>query len=207
MDLEALNVTLSYPMLIGGLGTAGIGMIWLLVRCFRRGQPFFHRIGKPLMMVAIGLVIAAAPPIVGRLVPIDLGPRDMIVDGERHLTLTGWDRKDYSFLPQKSDAVRLQMANADVTDATIELLADFKKLQYLDVADSKVTDRGLEQIAKLPALETLYLTNTKVTAGGVEKYLTKHPTLKVIWLRGTGVTKEAAEIVKAGKQGRRVFVD
>ncbi len=207
VDLEELNVRLSYPMIAAGLALAAIGSLWLLVRLFRRGQPFFRRIAAPFMLVAIGVAIAAAPPIIGKFVPIDLGAKEKTVNGEKHLTLTGWDRKSYAFLPQKSDAALLQMGNADVTDSTVELLSDFKKLRELDVADSQVTDRGLAVIAQLPSLETLYLTNTKVTAEGVEKYLTKHPTLKVIWLRGTPVTKETAEIVKAGKPGRRVHVD
>jgi len=207
IDLEALNVKFSYPLIVGGLCAAAIGMVWLLVRCFRRGQPFFRRVAPPLILVLLGIAVAAAPSIIGRLVPIDLGPRDKIIDGERHLTLTGWDRQDYSFLPQKADAVLLQMANADVTDDTIHLLENFKKLKTLDVSDSQITDHGLEHISELPALETLYLNNTKVSAAAVEQHLTKHQTLKMIWLRGTSVTKDTAETVKAGKPGRRVVVD
>src|SRR5262245_64669043 len=139
-DLEALNVKLSYPMIVGGLCLAGLGLLWLLIRCFRRGRPFLRRIAAPVGCIVAGVLIAAAPPVIGRLVPIDLGPRDKIVDGERHLTLTGWDRKDYSFLPQKADAVVLQMANADVNDDTIHLLANFTKLKELDVSDSQITD-------------------------------------------------------------------
>ncbi len=207
MNLEELNVKLSYPMIITGLCAVGIGMVWLLIRLFRRGRPLLRRIAAPMVLVLVGVAIAAAPPIIGRFVPIDLGPRDKIVNGERHLTLTGWDRKDYTCLRQKADAVLLQMANADVTDEVVALLADFRNLRELDISDSKITDRALEQVVKLPALETLYLNRTVVTGAGVEKYLTKHRTLKVIWLRGTSVSKDTADAVKAGKPGRKVFVD
>jgi hypothetical protein len=101
----------------------------------------------------------------------------------------------------------LQIANGDVTDATLDLIADFKKLRKLDVSDSQVSDQGLEKIARLTTLETLYLNNTKVTDDGVAQHLTAHPNLLVIWLRGTGIKQETADKVKAGKPGRRVHVD
>jgi len=206
-NLETINAQLSYPLLIGGLALMAIGFLWLLVRLVRSGDPLRKRLRKPLLLMAIGLCLAAAPPIIGKLVPIDLGPHEQMVDGERHLTLTGWDRKDYDVLRQKTDTARLQMANADVTDATVALLADYSKLKYLDVSNSQVDDQGLETVSRLTTLDTLYLNNTKVTAAGVEKHLTNHPALKVIWLRGTGITKDTADKVKAGLPGRRVFVD
>lgn len=205
-DLEALNVKFSYPMIFTGLAIALFGFIWIIARMFRRGTPFFRRIAKPSVFVAVGLLIAAAPPIIGKFVPIDLGPRERLVNGERHLTLTGWDRTDYGLLRQKNDVAVLQIANGDVTDATLDLIADYGKLRELDVSNSQVGDAGLEKIARRKTLDTLYLNNTKVTAAGVEKYLTEHPTLRIIWLRDTDITKETAEKVKAGKQGRRVHV-
>src|SRR5437899_2914318 len=83
----------------------------------------------------------AARAAIDRMSPIERGPRDKLVDGERHLTLTGWDRTDYAdFLGRKPDAVVLQMANADVTDDTLALLADMTRLRRLDVSHSQVTD-------------------------------------------------------------------
>lgn len=207
VDFEAINVQLSHPMIVGGLLLAGIGLVWLLIRSFRGSQRFGRRILPPFIMVLAGLALAAAPPIIGRLVPIDLGPRDRIVAGERHLTLTGWDQRDYSFLPKKSDAALLQMANGDVDDGVIVLLANFNDLKTLDISDSNITDHSLAHVARLPKLETLYLNHTKVSAAAVEQQLTNHPCLKVIWLRGTGIGKDVAEKVKAGKPGRRVIVD
>jgi len=61
-----------------------------------------------------------APPIVNRLLPVDLGPRDTLVDGERHVTL---DRlgpaRTNGVLRGLPDIVVLQMANPDVTDDTL----------------------------------------------------------------------------------------
>lgn len=206
MDLETLNVQLSYPLIICGLIVAATGFFWFVGRLFRRSLPFPRRILKPALLILVGLTVAAAPPVIGRLVPIDLGPRDKLVDGERHLTLTGWDRKDYAFLATKDDAVVLQMANADVTDATVELLAKFGKLRELDLDGSAVTDASCRVIRQLPQLTMLRLERTAVTDAGIRQ-LVDHPNLKVVNLRGTKVSKEAADALKAGKAGRRVLVD
>jgi hypothetical protein len=206
MDLEALNVKLSYPLIITGVAAALIGFFWFVGRLFNRSLPFPRRLVAPAVLIVLGLAVASAPPVIGKLVPIDLGPRDKMVEGERHLTLTGWDRKDYAFLAAKPDTVVLQMANADVTDATVALLADYSKLRELDVSDSQITDASLDSIIKLPALTTLYLNRTAVTDAGVRK-LTDHTTLKVVQLRGTAVTKETVDLLKAGRPGRRVLID
>ncbi|MBX7106328.1 MAG: hypothetical protein K1X57_19780 [Gemmataceae bacterium] len=206
MDLEALNVKLSYPLIITGVAAALIGFFWFVGRLFNRSKPFPRGLVAPAVLILVGLAVASAPPVIGKLVPIDLGPRDKMVEGERHLTLTGWDRKDYAFLASKPDTVVLQMANTDVTDATVALLAEYSKLRELDVSDSKITDAGLETIKKLPALTTLYLNRTAVSDAGV-RTLADHATLKVIHLRGTAVTKEAADQFKAGKPGRRALID
>jgi hypothetical protein len=206
MDIEALNVALSYPMIAGGLIAAVAGGIWLIIRLGRRSLPFPRRIVAPLVLIGLGLVAASAPPVIGRLVPIDLKERERIINGERHLTLTGWDRSDYSLLDRKPDTVVLQMANADVTDAVVARLAEYSKLRELDLSDSKVTDQALTAINGLPAIETLYLNRTAVSDVGV-RTLAGHPKLKVIWLRGTAVTKDAADALKAGLPGRRVVID
>ena len=72
-----------------------------LARARRACLPALAQGLGPLALIVIGLTITAFPPTYQLLVPINLGPRERIVDGERHLTLTGWDRKDYSFLRSK----------------------------------------------------------------------------------------------------------
>ena len=97
----------------------------------------------PLVLVVLGLLVAATPAVYTLFVPLDLGPREKLVDGERHLTLTGSDRKDYSVLKLKPDVVVLQMANPDVTDQSLESLKEMKALQELDLNGTQVTDAGL----------------------------------------------------------------
>ena len=71
-----------------------------------------------LVLLIVSLLVATIPALYTLFVPLDLGPREKLVNGEHHLTLTGWDRKD---TPSSSSSppVVLQMANPDVTDQSL----------------------------------------------------------------------------------------
>src|SRR5690242_4816152 len=99
-----------------GLALLGLGFLILLVVAFRvrwwwgllllvfppLALLFLLRHPRPSVVPAtvlsLGVLLTAVPPVVNRLTPVDLGPLERTVDGELHLTLTGWDRKDYSVL-------------------------------------------------------------------------------------------------------------
>ena len=100
---------------LAGLVVIVVGCLGLVLRSFRHWRKGLF----PLALICLGIVITGFPPAYRALVPIDLGPRETIVNGQRHITLTGWDRKDYTFLGSKRDVVVLQMANPDVTDSTL----------------------------------------------------------------------------------------
>jgi hypothetical protein len=198
--------------------------VWLLSRAFRDGNWWgtlifflppvallyfllhFRRSWAPvgLMLVAAGLVFV---PFGVKYFPrwfIDLGPRVKHVDGDTHVTLTGWDRKDYAaILGAWPDATVVQMANPDVTDETIKALADFRKLKSLDLDNTEVTDEGLEVIARLPALEVLRLRNTHVTDAGFRTHLAGMKSLRVVHYRGTGIEKATLTAWKERKDGRK----
>ena len=103
-----------------------------------------------MVVLIVSLLVTAIPALYIKFVPLDLGPREKLVNGEQHLTLTGWDRKDYSILRHKPDTVVLQMANPDVTDQTLEPLKEMKALQELDLNGTQVTDAGLVVLKDLP---------------------------------------------------------
>jgi Leucine-rich repeat (LRR) protein len=159
----------------------------------------------PVIVGLLGLLLLAGPPLVTRLVPVDLGPRDRLVDGEQHLTLTGWDRQDYGLLAERPDVVVLQMANADVTDDALLALPRFDRLRELDLNDTAISDAALAWVAALPALERLRLANTAITDAGFRSALVPHERLRELDLQGTAVTAETVSAWRAAAPGRRAL--
>ena len=210
-------------LFLGGLALAAIGWLWLVVVGFRTSKTWgwtlllipptalifiprhWSRTKAPLGIMLAGLLISSAPAIYTRVAPIDLGLRVATVDNETHITLTGWDRQDYAALRQWPDVAVLQMANADVTDKTLQLLADCPRLRELDVSDSQVTDAGLATLATLAELHTLRLKNCRITDAGFREYLLNHPPLLRLELSGTEVTPEAIREWRKANPERRAM--
>jgi hypothetical protein len=135
---------------------------------------------------------------------LDLGERDKIVDGERHLTLTGWNKSDYSVLSLRPDTVVLQMANPDVTDATLDYLQSMTRLRELDLNDTKITDAGLAKLADKP-LVVLRLRGTGVTDAGFREHLLNREPLNELDVRDTAVEPGTFREWRSAKPGRRGF--
>lgn len=207
-----------------GLVLLVLGALWLVVAAFRTriwwglgillfpptALVFFAKHSTrsliPSLLMFCGILMTAGPNIYLKMRPVDLGARPNIVNGELHLTLTGWDKKDYSFLHDHPNVVVLQMANPDVTDRTLDELKAMKDLRELDLNDTKVTDAGLKTIREsFPKLESLKLSHTAVTDEGLTGSLTPMESLKNLNLRGTKVTGEAVKAWKDAKSGRRVL--
>jgi Leucine-rich repeat (LRR) protein len=200
---------LGFPGLAGGrvphAVLVGVGRVRLSSRGAGVHPPSPHRSVVASTMLFAGVLLVAGPPVVNRLLPIDLGPLERTVGGELHLTLTGWDRKDYSVLRQKPHVVVLQMANPDVEDQTLGYLAGMDRLRELDLNGSKVTDAGLKELRSLPNLESLRLKDTAVTDAGFRESLGTMDSLKQLDLRGTRVSREVVQSWKDAKPGRRAL--
>ena len=195
MDEYALYINLA------GLAVILVGLLGLVFRAFRHWRKGL----LPLGLIGLGIAITGFPPLYRLMVPIDLGPRETVVNGQRHITLTGWDRKDYSLLGSKHDVVVLQMANPEVTDQTLEHLKGMNRLEELDLNNTQVTDAGLKILRDLPALASLRLQNTKVTDQGFQESLAGKATLMQLDLRGTQVSREAVQAWRKAKEGRRAM--
>jgi hypothetical protein len=133
---------------------------------------------------------------------MEWGPRERIVDKEQHLTLTGWDKSDYSILKDKPEVVVLQMANPDVTDDTLDYIKGMNQLRELDLNDTKVTDKGLAVLADLPKLTELRLARTSITDEGFQKNLLAKESLLKLDLTGTAVKGKTKRDWKKAKEGR-----
>jgi hypothetical protein len=213
----------AFYMQFGGLAVAAIAWFWLLGRAFREsriwglcslvlppvGLLFVGRHPRkgiaPLFVFVLSLLIAAAPAVYTLYIRLDLGPRDGLVNGQRHLTLTGWDRNDYSVLRLEPNVVLLQMANPDVTDETLESLTEMKVLEELDLNGTQVTDAGLKLLKELPSLERLRLARTKITDQGFHDALSGKDSIMQLDLSGTSVSRETTKAWRDAKSGRRVL--
>ncbi|MBL8892689.1 MAG: hypothetical protein JNL67_22115 [Planctomycetaceae bacterium] len=185
-----------------GIAIIVLAGLWLLLRCWRSPR----RLLLPVLFGLLGVAVMATPMIYTRVVEtIDLGERERLVNGELHLSLTGWDRSGYDFLARKANIVVLQMANNDVDDATLLLLQGQSKLKTLDLNGSQVTDKGMEVLAGLKSLEQLRLRGTKVTDAGMQILFENLPDLRQLDLQETVVSRECIEAWKTAKPGRRVL--
>lgn len=175
----------------------------LLLSIFRRSR---RRFWFSIILGLVGLGAISGPAIYTRIwQEIDLGPRERMVDGERHLSLTGWDGDSYQFLASKSDTALLQLANADVTDQTVTLLETWDRIRELDLNDSQITDVGLASLAKLKTLQVLRLRGTKISDVGFRSHLLSLPELKNLDIRSTSISAELVAEWKQAKPGRRAF--
>jgi hypothetical protein len=217
--MESLALYLFYA----GALLSVLGVLWLLIAAFRQRVLwglaslfvvpllFFALLHRrkalwPVVLLLLGLATTgAAVGLAAYAVSVDLGPRARLVDGELHLTLTGWDGKDYSVLKTKPEAVVLQMANADVTDQTLEYLRPMSQLRELDLSETQVTDKGLAILKELPHLQELKLRNVKITDAGFQEFLVPRESLQRLDLRGTDVSADAVKAWREAKSGRRAL--
>jgi hypothetical protein len=168
----------------------------------------FRRALGGILVMLLAVAVAATPIVATRLFPsaVDLGPLETQVNGELHITLTGWQPKDmdYSVLRARPETVVLQMANEDVTDRTLENLHGLKKLRVLDLSNTQVTDEGLKALKEFPSLQVLRLNRTKITDEGVRQSIFPIESLTELNVSHTQVTKKTRDEWKAARKGRKV---
>jgi hypothetical protein len=215
-----------FYLLLAGIAVTLIGYLWLLVNTFRVGWKWglavllmpplailfilvhFRKSIAPLVLFALAGLIFASPYAINYYYQQhrSFGPRERIVDGERHVTLTGWDQTDYAMLEAFPDIVVLQMANADVTDDTLVHLRGLTRLRELDLNDTRITDRGLKTLAGLPQLRELRLARTPITDEAFREFAAAHETLEKVDLTGTPVKGKTKRQWKQARPGRE-YVD
>jgi hypothetical protein len=201
-------------LLFAGLLASTVGLLWMLGRGLAvvLGRRQARQLLVPLALLGGGLVVGAVPFAYQHvyLRILGLGERERMLDGERALNLTGWDRDGYAILAGKPDVVILEMGNPDVTDETLELLVDLPQLRELTLNDTAVTDVGLATLARLPALETLRIARTKITPEGLRRFLDAPPRrLSQLDVSGNGIPTTILRQWKnaAGGTGERRYVN
>ncbi|NBO91621.1 MAG: hypothetical protein EBV06_04805 [Planctomycetia bacterium] len=162
----------------------------------------------PLALTLIGLILIAGTITLNKYHAAnpDLGPYEQNVAGRLHLTITGWNRNDYTVLQRKKSAVVLQMANKDVTNDTLAHVVGMNLLEELDLNDTQITDEGLALLAGLPHLKIVRLARTAITDEGFQKYLAPLPSLKEVTLTKTAVRSKTLRDWKNLDNDNRKYV-
>jgi len=201
-------------LIFAGLLAAVIGLVWLIGRSLAvlLGKRQARQLLVPLALLAGGLVVGAVPFAYQHvyLRIVGLGERERMLDGERILNLTGWDRDGYGILAERPDVAILEMGNPDVTDETLALLLELPRLKELTLNDTAVTDAGLATLARLPALETLRIARTRITPEGLRRFLDAPPRrLSQIDVSGNGIPTTILRQWKnaAGEPAERRYVN
>lgn len=175
-----------------GLGLLLAGLVSVVIRGIPvlLGRGSARRLRWSLALVVGGLVVGALPFVwqEAYLEIVGLAPRERVVEGSPAVVLTGWDRDDYTFLAERPEIEILEMANPDVTDATLDLLTALPRLKELTLNDTQITDAGLTKLAAMPALEILRIARTQITPDGVKAFLaTPPPQLSQLDVSGCGI--------------------
>jgi hypothetical protein len=213
-DESSMSEQIGVVLLFAGLIAATVGLFWLVGRglAVLLGRRQARQLLVPLALLGGGLVVGAVPFAYQHvyLRIVGLGERERMLDGERALNLTGWDRDGYEILAQRPDVAILELGNPDVTDETLDLLVGLPKLRELTLNDSGVTDAGLATLARLPALETLRIARTKITPEGLRRFLDAPPRrLSQLDVSGNGIPTTILRQWKnaAGDAGERRYVN
>ncbi len=208
-------------ILFTGMALIAIAYYWLAIRAVRVSKwwrigylppfAFFYLVSLwrsvlgPLLLLAVGAALAVAPLVATHYVMPQFRqyPWERTVDGELHVTLTGLPNFDYSLLKDRRHIDVLQMANAEVTDQTLDILRGMEKLKELDISNSQVTDAGLAALKALPNLRTLRIAHTKVTDEGFSQNLKDSGALMEIDARDTGIKGSTLRNWKKAKDERK----
>ncbi len=208
--------TLKILIVAGGMVV--FAYVWLTVLAGRRSKlwaippfpllfvPFhFQKAASPFMLALLGGSVAGGAVALHRVFDNPAVPYEKTIDGEIHLVLTGVPDFDYAVLKTKTDPKYkvLFLANPDVTDDTLKIVAEMKGLRELDLHDTKITDAGLATLRQLPALQELNLANTAVTDEGFVKHLREVESLMKLDATGTNLSRAVLVEWKKLKTGRR----
>lgn len=222
-----MNEQYAIYAVITGLVVAAVGAVWLIIAAFRErtgwgfavlllpvlGAVLFifnhaRRCTWPIVLLLTGGLIVggtiAADKIYAHFAARQ--PRDKNVEGDRHLTLTGVADVDYSTLADEPDVVVLQIANQDVTDATLAYLKHMHKLRELDLNYTQVSDAGLKVLADLPELKILRLRKTAVTDDGFRAHLANKASLLELDARETQIASKTLREWKAKRPEERKYL-
>ncbi len=96
----------------------------------------------------------------------------------------------------KDNVLWLSLDKSNIRDEDLDLIANFSKLERLNLANTKVTDEGLKRLGELESLKTLNVYQTKIDFDGV-KAVMQLPNLKKVYVWRTGLDKDEIALLEA----------
>lgn len=149
--------------------------------------------------------IDALRAIGAHVLPVAAGSE--LLDVNLSLAGPGCDDEALQMLRPIAHRVRwLRATGPLVTDAAMDVVAECKALERLDLSASGLTDEGFSKVVGLPALRVLTMTGTRVTdaalTGGAWS-----PSLARVYAWGTSVTSEGAARLASERPGVVLVLD
>jgi hypothetical protein len=78
-----------------------------------------------------------------------------------------------------SSITKLNLKNTAITNASISLIGQFKKLEYLNIVGTKIDDAGLLGLTPSTTLKKIFCWQSGITANGVMAFQKKYPNIAI----------------------------
>lgn len=78
-----------------------------------------------------------------------------------------------------ANITRMNLKNTAITNASISLIGQFKKLEYLNIVGTKIDDAGLLTLTPAPTLKKIFCWRSDITTNGVMAFQQKYPNIEI----------------------------
>jgi len=78
-----------------------------------------------------------------------------------------------------ANITKLNLKNTAITNASISLIGQFKKLEYLNIVGTKIDDAGLLNLTPAPSLKKIFCWLSDITTNGVMAFQQKYPNIAI----------------------------
>lgn len=78
-----------------------------------------------------------------------------------------------------SNITRLNLKNTVITNASISLIGQFKKLEYLNIVGTKIDDAGLLNLIPASTLKKIFCWRSGITTNGLMAFQQKYPNIEI----------------------------
>jgi len=106
-------------------------------------------------------------------------------------------------LSQAAELRELSLIGTQITDASIEYLADNTSLEELNISNTRITDAGLKNLHDLRWLRSLRMMDMQSVTDEGMKSVTTHPRLEHLTVGGPGLTDKGIGYLSESLGGKK----